>query len=214
MRITRPVWRQFSPKFIDNAAEWVRSGGHAVIVYRPSKLRLVLGVDKKGELTEQGLWAVLALEQHRAKKEKEGPLKGLFTILAAPHARYATLDWCERDSGFAKPTRVLKLDCLECGACCHESNVILYDSDLERFREAGRTDLLTNKHLIRKKDGKLRLRFLPSGRCPQLESDNKCNVYAARPFNCSVFPAGSEACLAARESTLNLRDDVDARPLA
>lgn len=213
MRIVRPVWRKYSTKFIGNAAAWVRSGGHAVIVHAPSRLELVLGVTKDGALTEQGLWAVLALEQQRASKKKEGPLAGLFTILVAPHARAAALDWCDRDAGFEKPTRRLDLDCLECAACCHESNVILYDDDLDAFRAAGRTDLLSKERLIRKRDGKLRLRFLPSGRCPQLQPDNKCNAYAYRPFNCSVFPVGTEACLAARESTLNLRDDADSQRL-
>jgi Fe-S-cluster containining protein len=40
--------------------------------------------------------------------------------------------------------------------------------------------------------------------------DNRCAIYAIRPFNCSVFPVGSEACLAARESTLHVRDDARA----
>jgi uncharacterized protein len=213
MRVVRPVWRRYAAEYVKNAAAWVRSGGHAVVVERPSRMRLVLGVDDEGKLTEQGLWAVLALEQQRASRAQKGPLRGLFTILVAPHARDAALDWCERDAGFEAPTRTLRLDCLECAACCHESNVILYDDDLERFRLAGRHDLLTKERLIRKKDGKLRLRFLPSGRCPQLQNDNKCNVYVARPFNCSVFPVGTEACLAARESTWNIRDDADARAL-
>ncbi len=213
MRIVRPVWRKYSPKFISNAAAWVRSGGHAVVVHSPSRLELVLTATKDGKITEQGLWAVLALEQQRARRREEGPLAGLFTILVARHARAAALDWCDRDAGFEKSTRTLNLDCLECAACCHESNVILYDDDLDAFRAAGRTDLLTKDRLVRRRDGKLRLRFLPSGRCPQLEQDNKCNAYACRPFNCSVFPMGTEACLAARESTLNLRDDVDARRL-
>jgi Fe-S-cluster containining protein len=213
MRVVRPVWRRYAAEYVKNAAAWVKKGGHAVVVERPSRIRLVLGVDDAGKLTEQGLWAVLALEQQRASLVKTGPLRGLFTILVAPHARDAALDWCERDAGFEEPTRTMRLDCLECAACCHQSNVILYDDDLERFRLAGRHDLLTKERLIRKKDGKLRLRFLPNGRCPQLQTDNKCNVYAARPFNCSVFPVGTEACLAARESTWKIRDDVDARPL-
>jgi Fe-S-cluster containining protein len=206
-KVARPVWRRFAPQFFSRAAAWVRSGGQAAIVHDENHIDLLLETDARGELTELGLWSLLALEQRVARKVKEGPAKGLRMARAARHATYAVLDWCERDSAHPGPTRTLKLDCLECGSCCHEANVLLDDDDLDRFRAAGRADLCTTKHVKRSRDGKVRLRFAPDGRCQHLASDLKCRIYALRPYNCSVFPAGSEACLAARESTRKWRDD-------
>jgi len=205
MRLERPVWRRFVPKFYDRAVTWVRSGGHAVIVHTPARLELLMGADATGAPTEQTTWAVLSLEQQRTRKVKEGPAMGLYRALAKPHARYAVLDWCDRDSLLEGPVRVLELDCLECGACCHEANVILYDDDVERIRQRF-PQYTTSAYIKRSRDGKIRLRFAPNGRCQHLQKDLKCRVYEQRPFNCSVFPMASEACLAARESTLGLRD--------
>lgn len=207
------MWRKFQDRFFPRAVKWVRDGGHAVVVSEGSarggpKLELLLGADARGELTEFALWALLSVEQRRARLVTEGIAKGLRQTGVARHARYAVLDWCERDSVFDAPTRVLNLDCLACGACCHDSNVLLDDEDLDRFRAAGRDDLTTSAYIKRSRDGKVRLRFLGKGPCQHLAKDNKCRIYVLRPFNCSVFPAGSEACLAARESTHAWRDDA------
>lgn len=210
MRVVRPVWRRFVPRFLDRAADWVRSGGHAAVVFDEKRIDLLLGVGPDGRITEQGLWAVLALEQRRYRKVKEGPAEGLFLARVRPHALEAALDWCDRDSMMPRATRVLHFDCLECGACCHESHVILDQDDLDRFRAGGRADLTRSAYVKRARDGKITLRFAKDGRCQHLELDNKCRIYQLRPFNCSVFPVGSEACLAARESTLNIRDGVAA----
>lgn len=208
--LDRPVWRRFVPRFMSRAAAWVRSGGLAAVQHSERHIDLILGVDGEGEITEAALWAVLALEQRRYVRVKEGPAKGLFVARAAPHSLYAVLDWCDRDSVHEGPTRTMHLDCLECAACCCDSNVLLDDSDLQRFRDAGRHDLTKSAYIKRSRDGKIRLRFIGRGRCQHLMGDNKCAIYAIRPFNCSVFPVGSEACLAARESTLHLRDDARA----
>lgn len=204
--ITRPVWRRFEARFLDRAAAWVRSGGHALVIRPDGKQDMILGVDDRGHITKLGLWSILSLEQERRKKIKEGPAAGLVMARVSAHAEDATLDWCERDSIHPKPTRKIKLDCLECAACCHEANVVLYDSDLERFRKAGRPEMTTRAYVKRARDGKITLRFLKNGKCQNLGPDNKCFVYDCRPHNCRVFPVGSEACLAARESTLGLRD--------
>ncbi len=206
MRVVRPVWRRFVPRFYERAVSWVRAGGHALIVHGPRRQELLLTSDEDGEISEQGTWAVLALEQQRTKRIEAGPARGLFSAMVRPHARDAVADWCERDSVIEAPVRVLELDCLECGACCHEANVILYEDDLDRFREAGRPDLASRAYVRRARDGKVTLRFAKGGRCQHLLADNKCNVYALRPFNCRVFPVGSEACLVAREGTLGVRD--------
>lgn len=207
MRLERPVWRRFIPRFYDRAGQWVRAGGHAAVQHEDGHVDMLLCANAQGKITEQGLWSVLALDQRRHVRVKEGPAKGLFRARAAPHALEAVLDWCERDSVFEGPTRVIDLDCLDCGACCQEANVILDEDDLDRFRDGGRADLTKKPYVKRARDGKITLRFLTNGRCQHLEADNKCTIYALRPFNCRVFPMASEACLAARESTLGVRDD-------
>ncbi len=221
----RPVWRRFDARFLDRAVAWVKAGGAAAVVHPAPRQRapsarskgadrhvdLLLGLDAHGNITEQAYWAVLALEQRRWLRVHRGKAKGLGIARVQPHALEAVVDWCERDSIHPEPTRRLRLDCLDCGACCHESNVILYDEDLERFRDAGREDLTTSKW-IKRSGGKVTLRMSPSGRCHNLLADLKCRIYPIRPHNCRVFPMASEACLAARESTLGLRDGAPELP--
>ena len=229
VKVERPVWRRFSPQYRSRAAEWVKRGGAAAIVFEAAKpsaievrgddlvgpravkkvtrIEMLLDVDADGVLTELSLWSILALEQRQSRVVSSGPARGLRIALAARHSIPSVLDWCDRDSVFEEPTRMLAFDCLECGACCHEADVILGEDDLDRFREAGRDDLTTSKYIKRTRDGKVRLRFAKSGACQHLGSDLKCGIYALRPYNCSVFPVGSEACLAARESTRRWRDD-------
>ncbi|MFO0550241.1 MAG: YkgJ family cysteine cluster protein [Polyangiaceae bacterium] len=210
MRVTRPVWRRFTAKHQARAASWVREGGSAAVFTSPRVVHMILGAGDDGKITEAGLWSVLALEQQRYRRSTEGPFRGLFRVKVKPHAVDAVADWCDRDGGHPSATRDLELDCLDCAACCHDANVLLDDDDLERFRDAGRTDLTKPPFVRRARDGKVTLRFL-GPKCQHLKRDNKCRIYAIRPFNCSVFPVGSEACLAARESTLNLRDDAESR---
>lgn len=205
--VLRPVWRRFVPRHASRAAEHVRAGGAAAIVHDDKRIDMWLPVGADGRISELGHWAVLALEQRLWRRVPEGPGKGLASARVGKHSIDAVLDWCERDGALEGPTRKLELDCLDCGACCHDSNVLLDADDLERFREGGRPDLTTSRYVKRSRDGKLTLRWAAPGPCQHLQSDNKCQIYALRPFNCSVFPVGSEACLAARESTLSLRDD-------
>jgi Fe-S-cluster containining protein len=207
-QVVRPVWRKFHDRFLARAADWVKSGGHALVYSDKGELRMLLGVDDDGKLTEFALWSLLAVEQRAAKTVERGPARGLRIARVQSHAEWAVVDWCERDSAYEAPTRVLHLDCLECAACCHEASVLLDESDLDRFREAGRADLVSRKFIKRSRDGKVHLRFEKGGKCQHLLSDRKCAIYEIRPFNCSVFPAGSEACLAARESTNQWRDGV------
>jgi Fe-S-cluster containining protein len=204
-RIVRPVWRQFRSRWLPRAAAYVRRGGHAVVEREDGDLELLLGVDEEGKITELGYWSLLAIEQQRWRRVKDGPAAGLATARVRDDYAGSVLDWCDRDSVHKGPTRTIRLDCLECGACCHEANVLLDDEDLGRWREAGRKDLLARSYLKRE-DGKVFLRFLANGRCQNLKRDNKCAIYPIRPDNCAAFVVGSEACLAAREDTLELRD--------
>lgn len=207
--IERPIWRSFRPRFLARAAAHVRRGGHAALVDEEGNVEVLLTVDAKGKITELGLWSLLAIEQQRWRRVQDGPAKGLATAKVRDNYGGSVIDWCERDSIHAGATRTIRLDCLECAACCHESNVVLDEADFERFREAGRKDLL-GKAYIKRANGRVTLRFAPSGKCQHLKRDKKCRIYAIRPDNCSVFVVGSEACLAAREDTLGLRDGADA----
>lgn len=205
--IERPVWRSFQSRFLPRAAAHVRRGGHGVVLREDGAHDLLLGVDERGKITELGLWAVLAIEQVRWRRVKDGPAAGLATARVRPRYEGAVMDWCERDSIHEGPTRTMELDCLECGACCHEANVLLDLADFERWRNAGRRDLI-DKAYIKRSNGKVTLRFLPNGRCRNLGQDLKCAIYPIRPDNCSAFVVGSEACLAAREDTLKIRDGL------
>jgi hypothetical protein len=203
--IVRPVWRRFHPRYLARAAAHVRSGGHAAIVYDDA-IEVLLTVDGRGKITELGQWSLLAIEQQRWRRVTEGLAKGLATARVRPSYGGSVLDWCERDSVHPGATRTIRLDCLECAACCHVANVLLDEADFERFRDAGRRDLLGKAYLKRARDGKVTLRFADSGRCQHLGRDKKCRIYPIRPDNCRAFVVGSEACLAAREDTLGLRD--------
>ncbi len=204
--VVRPIWRSFKPAYLARAAAHVRAGGHAVIMRDDEALEMILGVDAKGKITELGLWSILAIEQQRWRRVAEGPAKGLATARVKPDYEGSVLDWCERDSVHEGPSRLIRLDCLECAACCHESNVVLDEADLERFREGGRPDLLGRAYIKRARDGRITLRFAETGKCQHLGRDKKCRVYTIRPDNCRAFVVGSEACLAAREDTLGYRD--------
>lgn len=207
LTIDRPVWRSFTPKHLGRAADHVQRGGHAAIVDDDrDRVDLLLGIGADGRITELGHWSILAIEQERWRKVKSGAAKGLATCRVHREFEGSVIDWCERDSRYPGPTRRLRLDCLECGACCHDSNVVLYEEDLDRFRDGGRSDLLGKAYIKRARDGKVTLRFLGHTDCQHLRRDLKCRIYEIRPFNCRVFPVGSEACLAARESTRGWRD--------
>jgi Fe-S-cluster containining protein len=204
--IERPVWRRFRPKFLARAAAHVRRGGHAAVVHPTGRVDVLLTVGEDTKITELGLWSLLAIEQRRWRRVKLGVAKGLATARVTTKFAGSVIDWCDRDSIHEGPTRTLNLDCLECAACCHEANVLLDKADLERFREGGRADLVHKDYIKRSRDGVIRLRFSPNGKCQHLRRDKKCGIYPIRPDNCSVFVVGSEACLAAREDTLKLRD--------
>lgn len=204
--IERPVWRRFRPTFAARAAAHVRHGGHAAIVHKTGRVDLLLTVGDDKKITELGLWSLLAIEQRRWRRVKVGAAKGLATARVAPKFTGSVIDWCDRDSIHEGPTRTIHLDCLDCGACCHTANVVMDEADLDRFREGGRPDLVHKTYIKRSRDGRITLRFAPSGRCQHLGADIKCAIYPIRPDNCRVFVVGSEACLAAREDTLKLRD--------
>lgn len=204
--VTRPIWRRFNPQYLARAATHVRRGGCAAIVDERGDVSVLLPVGADGKLTELALWALLAVEQQRWRRVRDGVAAGLGTAKIKDNYGGSVLDWCERDSVHPGTVRSINLDCLECAACCHEANVLLDDADFDRWREAGRGDLMGRAYIRRARDGKVTLRFLASGPCQHLGQDKKCGIYLIRPDNCRAFVVGSEACLAAREDTLGLRD--------
>ena len=204
--VTRPVWRSFRPEYLARAVEHVGAGGHAAVVRGEAVVDALLTVDARGKLTELGLWSLLAIEQQRWRRVKDGVARGLATARIRPDYVDVVLDWCERDAIHPSPTRAVELDCMECAACCHDANVVLGAADIDRWAAAGRRDLFGRRYVRRTREGRLVLRLLDNGRCQHLRRDKACRIYALRHDNCSAFVIGSEACLAAREDTFGLRD--------
>jgi Fe-S-cluster containining protein len=204
--VTRPIWRRFRPQYLTRAAGHVRRGGCAAIVDEHGNVSVLLPVGPDGRLTELALWSLLAVEQQRWRRVREGAAAGLGTAKIKDNYGGSVLDWCERDSVHEGTVRTIHLDCLDCAACCHDSNVLLDEDDFARWRGAGRGDLMGRAYIKRARDGKVTLRFLGKGPCQHLGQDKKCGIYVIRPDNCRVFVVGSEACLAAREDTLGIRD--------
>jgi len=201
---TRPVWRSFKPKFVDRAARHVKAGGFAAVFYPNGSIKAYLPRAKSGELREMSLWALLSLEVRRWGSPRSGPLRGLASVRVREEHRDIIREWCERDSYEPKSTRVMKLDCLACGACCRDNRVVLEEPDLARWRREGRSDLLGRPY-VRRSNGTVLLK-LHQGACVHLGGGNLCTIYPVRPDNCSAFPVASEPCLSARLETLSVTD--------
>jgi Fe-S-cluster containining protein len=209
MRVERPIVRQFKAQFIREIAAHVRGGGHAVVWESPRKARMVFRAPKEGDEDDLGLWSLLDMGKSSWKRIEAGPLRGFATSPIARDCFEIVRHRAERDSIHEGTRRVMELDCLECGACCKDNEVVLYDVDVERFRKGGRPDL-ARPPFARRRDGKLVLTLLRSKDCRHLMSDNKCAIYAIRADACSGFPMGSEPCLFWREEELGIVDGAGA----
>ena len=152
-----------------------------------------------------GRWAILDLGKSSYGYARKGPLRGLVTSPVPEDTLSIVREWATRDSIHPKPTRRIRLDCLECGACCRDNEVVLEKQDARRFRRAGLEKML-KPPFARRKDGRLMLKVLANGKCTNLQRDNKCAIYEARPDACRFFPAASECCLFAREEELGIID--------
>jgi len=202
--VTRPVWRSFRPEFLDRAAQHVHAAGIAAIFYPDGEMKVLLPRKRDGALTEMALWALLSLNIRRWGSARSGPAKKLAAVRVREEHRDIIREWCERDAGEPESTRVMKLDCLACGACCRDNRVVVEPHDLARFRRAKRLDLL-GKAYLRRANGTVLLK-LKGNACVHLGTKNMCQIYPLRPDNCSAFPVGSESCLAARLDTLDIID--------
>ena len=204
--VTRGVVRSFTQRFEREAAAHVRAGGHAVVWDAPERARFVIPVPKARDEHDLGRWAMLDMGRWRYSIVARGPMRGLAFMRVPTDALSVVRDRVERDSVHPGPTRRMRLDCLACGACCRDNNVILEKRDLARFKRAGRLDLTRPPYARRKRDGRIVLTLADDKRCQHLASDNKCGIYAIRPDACSHFPVGSEGCLFSREAELGRVD--------
>lgn len=160
---------------------------------------------KDNDIPELFLWAILDLEKRKWSRVREGVASGLGESLIPRRKHWVAERWMERDGARPGPSATIVLDCLDCGACCKDSKVVLDADDLLRWKRAGRPDLARAPH-VKRVGGKLMMPMSAAGPCKHLQHDNKCDIYALRPFNCSSFPAGSEPCLGTREDTLGIVD--------
>jgi hypothetical protein len=148
---------------------------------------------------------VLDLGRSEYVLARSGPFAGL-AYLRVPHDCYSIVrDRVLRDSIHPKATRVLDLDCLECGSCCRDNRVVLDEKDVARFEDAGRGELARRPY-AKRDDGQIVLVLRRDKDCRHLAKDNKCGIYALRPSACSTFPVGSECCLSAREEEMGIVD--------
>lgn len=206
MRVTRPVVRSFKAAYAREAIAHVRQGGLAIFWESEKRARLVFQEPREGNDQDLGEWALLDLGKQRFDVETRGAFRGLATSLVPREHHDIVEGWVRRDSVWRGATRKVSFDCLECGACCRDNEVVLQKVDIVRFQKGGRPDLLKKPYARRRRDKKIVLTLLKSKDCRHLQKDNKCRIYPLRPDACSLFPVASECCLFAREEELGLVD--------
>ena len=100
----------------------------------------------------------------------------------------------------------MKFECDQCGACCKELLVEVYDIDVLREPKLIAAEIsqwtrgLTEKQLMDdlEQEGKCLLIAAPGKPCMFLNDENGCNTYATRPSVCVAMRAGDEQCQLAR----------------
>jgi len=183
----------------------VRAGGHAVVWQRDGRARYVFPIPDDDDPLDLGYWALLDMNRSRFTRETTGPYRGLATVVVSRDCHELVRERAERDAVWRGATRVVRFDCLACGACCKDNRVELEPEDVERFAAAGRAELARAPY-ARRDEGKIVLRLLRDKRCRHLGASNACAIYAFRPAACAQFPVGSECCLYAREEELGIVD--------
>jgi hypothetical protein len=207
----RPIVRSFKRKYTKEAAAHVRAGGHAIVWENDTRALLVFQSPPDDQPDDYGAWAVYDMGKWRWHTHDRGAFKGLATTLIPRDCLWIAKRRTERDSIHPGPTRKMDFDCTDCAACCRDNEVILQDEDIERFKKAGRGDLVKPPY-AKRQDGRLVLTLLKNKRCHHLKRDNRCGIYTIRPHACSEFPMGSECCMFAREDVLGLFDGVKSTP--
>jgi hypothetical protein len=206
--VQRPIVRSFKARFAKECAAHVRAGGHGVYWFEERRAKLVLPIPDDDDPADLALFSVLDIGKKRWNPQTSGVFAGLATVLVPRSENWIVERRAERDSMFPGPTRRVNFDCLKCGACCKDNEVLLFKDDIARFEAGGRKDLL-KPPFSRRADGRLVLTLVKeTGKCHHLKRDNKCGIYTIRPAACSDFPVASECCLFARESELGIVDGV------
>lgn len=92
-----------------------------------------------------------------------------------------------------------KTDCLACANCCKTISPVFKERDISRLAQhmGIKPGDVVARHLRLDEDGDYVPNAVP---CPFLGHDNRCAIYAARPFACSSYP---------HTDTLPLRKQVD-----
>ncbi len=206
VRVVRPVVRSFTKPFTARAIAWARAGGHAVLWETPSRAMMILPRPDRADIGDLARWSLLDLELNRWTEPKSGPFRGLAVRRLTSDLHEIVKNRALRDAVHRGPTRKIALDCLACGACCRDNEVVLEDEDFERLENAGLEHLARAPWARRDRDGRVVLRLAKDERCKHLARDNKCGIYEARPNACREFPAGSECCLWARWEELGIAD--------
>ena len=204
-RVVRPIVRSFHARFVKEAVAWVKKGGHAVYWESSTRARLVIPVPKKLDVGDLGYWSVLDLGTSRYETHATGRFRGLSSLRVPRSCNDIMKRRATRDSVHAGPHRTVNFDCLECGACCRDNEVILEDEDHERFAKGGRPEL-GRPPLAKKRGKRLVLTLLRTKDCRHLGRDLKCGIYTLRPNACREFPVGSECCMFARQDGLGVVD--------
>lgn len=204
----RPIVRSFKKDYSKEAAAWVRAGGHAFVWETEKKCLLVFQAPPDDKPEDFGAWAVYDFGKSQWDIHHVGIFKGLATTTVPKDCHWIAKRRTERDSIHRGPTRRVSFDCTKCAACCLDNEVYLLTDDIARLKEHGYGYLTKKPYIRRHKDGRILLTLLRNKRCRQLQDDNRCGIYEARPFACSEFPMGSECCLYAREEMKKLYDGV------
>jgi hypothetical protein len=209
MRKVRPVVRSFRATFTKNALAWVREGGHAIVWESARKAWLVVPKPAANHPEDYGKWAAYDLGRRLLRVAKSGPFKGFGVVSLSGTDLPIVEAWGIRDAVHVEPTREMVLDCVACGACCKNNNVVLDAADMKRLRSGAPKTFVDR---VKRKDGRLVLTLLKDGRCAALTKQGMCGVYEYRPEACREFPAATECCLFAREEGLGLLDGAQKGP--
>ena len=96
--IVRPVWRKFQLAGWPAPPPTSAREGTPSSSARTAPTTCSSRVDASGKITELGHWTILAIEQQRWRRVKEGPAAGLATARVRAKFEGSVLDWCERDA--------------------------------------------------------------------------------------------------------------------
>lgn len=102
----------------------------------------------------------------------------------------------------------LRYECDQCGACCKQLLVEVYDLDVLREPRLATADIgswtrdMLYAELMAEleQEGKCLLIAGPGKPCQFLDDENRCGIYPTRPNVCVALPAGNDQCQQARKA--------------